>query len=240
MSKAILFYDEKKVFFFEGKSNQELIKPLQIDSFNKFVSSRLSNLIQSNIIDKEMEIAAVIFDSKDGLLLPNELYNPEKREEFYKLNYTRIPSGKIIKEQQINEINATLIYSCKQWFYDFFQEHFKDTALLNSTGLYLKKCISAREFKDIHIIIKRDTFDILKFKNNSLISYNSIEYTSTNDIIYFLIGHLEKMNLTKPVINISGSEKQLKEIETITNKMDSLKGYVYHYNANTNLLELVM
>ncbi|MBT5437749.1 MAG: hypothetical protein HOK92_00955 [Flavobacteriales bacterium] len=48
------------------------------------------------------------------------------------------------------------------------------------------------------------------------------------------------MNLTKPVINISGSEKQLKEIETITNKMDSLKGYVYHYNANTNLLELLM
>ena len=106
--------------------------------------------------------------------------------------------------------------------------------------MYLKKCISARDLKDIQIIIKRDTFDILKFKNNSLISYSSIEYTSTNDIIYFLIGHLEKMNLTKPVINISGSEKQLKEIETITNKMDSLKGYVYHYNANTNLLELLM
>ena len=239
MPKAILFYDEKKIFFFEGKTNQQLIEPLQIDSFNKFVSGRLSNLIQSNIIDKGMEIAAVIFDSRDGLLLPNELYNPEKREEFYKLNYSKIPQGKIIKEQQINAINATLIYSCKQWFHDFFNDNFKDTPILNSSSLYLKKCISDRDFKDIHIIIKRDTFDIVKFKNNTLLSYNSIEYTSSNDIIYFLIGHLEKMKLQKPAINISGNKSKLKEIETITNKMDSLKKYTYHYNANTNLFELI-
>ena len=69
MSEAILFYDEKKIFFFDGKTNQELIEPLQIDSFNKFVSSRLLNLIQSNIIDKGMEIKAIVSDSRDGLLI---------------------------------------------------------------------------------------------------------------------------------------------------------------------------
>ena len=239
MPKAILFYDEKKIFFFDDKTNQPLIEPLQIDSFNKFVSGRLSNLIQSNVIDKGMEIAAVIFDSRDGLLLPNELYNPEKREEFYKLNYSLIPPGKIIKEQQISTINATLIYSCKQWFHDFFNDNFQDTPILNSSSLYLKKCLSDRDFKDLHIIIKRDTFDIIKFKNNTLLSYNSIEYTSTNDIIYFLIGHLEKMKLEKPEIHITGNTVKLKEIETITNRMDSLKKYSYRYHADTNLFDLI-
>ena len=239
MSKAILFYDEKKIFFFEAETNQQLIEPLQIDSFNKFVSVKLSNLIQSNVIDKGMEIAAVIFDSRDGLLLPNELYNSEKREEFYKLNYSLIPPGKIIKEQHINAINATLIYSCKQWFNDFFNDNFKDIPILNSSGLYLKKCLYDREFKDLHIIIKRDTFDIIKFKNNNLLSYNSIEYTSTNDIIYFLIGHLEKMKLHKAEINISGNTTQLKEIESITTKMDALKKYTYQYESKTNLFDLI-
>ena len=95
------------------------------------------------------------------------------------------------------------------------------------------------DFKDLHIIIKRDTFDIIKFKNNALLSYNSIEYTSTNDIIYFLIGHLEKMKLEKPEIHITGNTVKLKEIETITNRMDSLKKYSYRYHADTNLFDLI-
>jgi len=240
MSEAILFYDEKKIFFFDGKTNQELIEPLQIDSFNKFVSSRLLNLIQSNVIDKGMEIKAIVSDSRDGLLIPNELYNPAKREEFYKLNYSSIPTGKIIKEQKISVLNATLIYSCKQWFYDFFKSNFNETPLLNRSCLHLKKTLLDRDGnKDIHIIIKNDTFDIIKLKNKSLNSYNSIEYSSMNDIIYFLIGHIEKLNVKNPSVNIFGSEKQLTEIKNITSKMDSLKSNKYHFNSNTNFLDLI-
>ena len=163
MAESIIFYDEKKIFFFDGKSDSELIEPLQIDSFNKFVSSRLLNLIQSNIIDKGLEIKAVISDSRDVFLIPDELYNSSKREEFYKLNYSNIPAGKIIKEQSISLLYATLIYSCKKWFHDFFEHHFQETPIFNRSALHLKN-IFREVIRDIHIIIKNDTFDIIKLK----------------------------------------------------------------------------
>lgn len=240
MSEAILFYDEKKIFFFDEKTSQELIEPLQIDSFNKFVSSRLLNLIQSNIIDKGMGIKAVVSDSRDGLLIPNELYNPEKREDFYNLNYSNVPSGKIIKEQTISLLNATLIYSCRKWFHDFFNNNFNETPLLNRSCLHITKALSDRDSnEDIQIIIKNETFDIIKLKNKSLNSFNSIEYSSMNDIIYFLIGHIEKLNIKNPSVNVFGSEKQLSEIKNITSKMDSLKSNKFHFNSNKNFLELI-
>ena len=240
MAESIIFYDEKKIFFFDGKSDSELIEPLQIDSFNKFVSSRLLNLIQSNIIDKGLEIKAVISDSRDVFLIPDELYNSSKREEFYKLNYSNIPAGKIIKEQSISLLNATLIYSCKKWFHDFFEHHFQETPIFNRSALHLKKTLSHREvIRDIHIIIKNDTFDIIKIKNKNLHSFNSIDYTSMNDIIYFLIGHIEKLNIENPSISVFGKMTQLEEIKKITSKMDSLKNNDYHFNSNLNYLELI-
>ena len=77
------------------------------------------NLIQSNIIDKGLEIKAVISDSRDVFLIPDELYNSSKREEFYKLNYSNIPAGKIIKEQSISLLNATSFIHVKNGFMIF-------------------------------------------------------------------------------------------------------------------------
>ena len=240
MSEAVLFYNERKVFFFDRKTNKELEEPLQIDYFNKFVSSRLSNLIQSNIIDAGMEIKAVITDAGDGLLIPNDIYNPEKKEGFYQLNYPSIPSGKILLEYQISLLNATMIYSCKKWLFDFIKTHFDQTPLLHSSSLYLNKILSERdELKDIHIVIKKDTFDIIKLKNKKLFSYNSIEYTSMSDLIYFIIGHIDKLNIDKPSIEIYGNEEQLKEIETIKNKIDLLKSNTFYFSSNTNFIDLI-
>jgi hypothetical protein len=47
------------------------------------------------------------------------------------------------------------------------------------------------------------------------------------------------MKLEKPEIHITGNTVKLKEIETITNRMDSLKKYSYRYHADTNLFDLI-
>ena len=97
-----------------------------------------------------------------------------------------------------------------------FEHHFQETPIFNRSALHLKKTLSHREvIRDIHIIIKNDTFDIIKIKNKNLHSFNSIDYTSMNDIIYFLIGHIEKLNIENPSISVLGKMTQMEEIKRL-------------------------
>ena len=240
MSEATLFYNEKSILFLDQKTNQELSESFEINSFNTFVSSRLSNIIQSSIIDKGFVIKSVISDSTDGLLIPNDLYNSDKRDDFYVLNYSAIPSGKMIFENQINPLNATIIYSCKKWFYDYFNSNYPQVPILNSSSEYLQYVFNEKSStRDIHLIIKNETFDIIKFKNKKLFSYNSISFSSMTDVIYFLIAHMNKLNTVNPSIQVYGEEKHIKELETIKNKIETLKKNQFFFGTNAKLIQLI-
>ena len=240
MSEATLFYNEKSILFLNRKTNQELSESFDINSFNTFVSNRLSNIIQSSIIDKGFVINSIISDSTDGLLIPNDLYNRAKREDFYVLNYPVIPTGKIIRENQINALGATMVYSCKKWFYDFFNSNYPGVPLLNSSSEYLNHVLNEKNScKDIHVIIKSETFDIIKFKNKKLFSYNSISFSSITDIIYFLIGHMNKLDIVNASIEVYGEKKLISEMESIKNKIDTLNNSEFVFETNDNFIQLI-
>jgi hypothetical protein len=228
------------MLFFDRKTNKEIGESFTIDSFNTFVSNRLSNIIQSSIIDKGLVIRSVISDSADGILIPNELYNPDKRDDFYTLNYPSIPQGKIICETSINALNATLIYSCKKWIYDFFSSNYPQVPVLNSSSEYLHHVLNKKgSTQDIHLIIKNETFDIIKLKNKRLFSFNSVSFSSMTDVIYFLIAHIQKLNLHMPSIQVYGNEKNIKELESVKNKIETLKQNKFFFGTSIHLLELI-
>jgi len=239
MSEAVIFFNDKKIFILDKKSNSELIDPFKIDSFNRFVSERLLDVIKSKVINKDADISTVITDSTDGILVPSDLYNSQKKEDFYALNYSKVDAGKILLEEEITAINATMIYSCKKWFYDFVNEHFGPISISNSTSNYLRKILSQKDPRNIHLVIKENTFDLIKLRDKTLLSFNVIEYSTMTDIIYFLIAHLNKWDTKEIAIQIFGTEFQIKELEKIKNKIGTLKETEIAFNPFSEFLQII-
>ena len=159
---------------------------------------------------------------------------------FYILNYSVIPSGKIFCENHMFTLNATIIYSCKKWFYDFFNSNYPEVPILNSSSEYLHHVLNEKgSSRDIHLVIKKETFDIIKFKNKKLLSFNSISFSSMTDVIYFLIGHLNKLNIENPSIQVYGDQKRIKELESVKNKIETLKKNDFFFGTNDNLIQLI-
>ena len=239
MSEAVIFFNDKKIFILDKKSNSELIDPFKIDAFNRFVSERLLDVIKSKVINKDADISTVITDSTDGLLVPSDLYNSQKKEDFYALNYSKVDAGKILLEEEITAINATMIYSCKKWFYDFVNEHFGPISISNSTSNYLRKILSQKDPRNMHLVIKENTFDLIKLRDKTLLSFNVIEYSTMTDIIYFLIAHLNKWDTKEIAIQIFGTEFQIKELEKIKNKIGTLKETEIAFNPFSEFLQII-
>lgn len=239
MSEAVIFFNDKKIFILDKTSNSELIDPFKIDTFNRFAAERLLDVIKSKVINKDADISTVITDSTDGILVPSDLYNSQKKEDFYTLNYSKVDAGKILLEEEIPAINATMIYSCKKWFYDFVNEHFGPISISNSTSNYLRKILSQKDPRNMHLVIKENTFDLIKLRDKTLLSFNVIEYSTMTDIIYFLIAHLNKWDTKEIAIQIFGTEFQIKELEKIKNKIGTLKETEIAFNPFSEFLQII-
>jgi len=239
MSEAVIFFNDKKIFILDKNSNSELSNSFKIDTYNRFVAERLLDFIKSKVINNNADISAVITDSVDGILVPSDIYNSQKKEAFYTLNYSKIDAGKILLEEEISSINATMIYSCKKWFHDFVHEHLGPISISNSTTSFLRKILAQKDSGNMHLVIKESTFDLIKLQDKTLLSFNVIEYSTMTDIVYFLIAHLNKLDTKDIAIQVFGSEIQIKELEKIKNKILTLNETNIVFKPHTEFLQFI-
>lgn len=240
MASAILFFNEKEIFVKDKSSGSDLFKPYKIDVFNKFTEDRIKHLIQEHVIQKGIDIEEVLFDANEGILIPNEIYNPEKKEAYFSLNYPDINENKSIYDEKSDVINAHFISTRFNWFVDFCSKNMPQTPMVNSSKKYLDKILSnQKEKNNVHIILKDDTFDLIKLQNQKLFSFNCIEYTTLTDVIYFLIAHLDKLPKKATRIILYGRETQTKEAQTLFKKIKTLSTILLTTRSDKELIQFL-
>ena len=240
MYTAILIFDAKHVYAKDKSTGTDLFTPFRIDIFNKFVSDRLLHLIQENIIQKGIDIEEVLFHSNEGILMPNEIYNSEKKKDYFKLNFGDIPEEKIIADYKLNSIEAFFISSETKWCVEFCKLNLPETKIHNSSVKYMDKVlISNNEKFDIHILIKEESFDIIKLQNQKLYSFNSIAYNTMTDVIYFLVAHLNKLSFDVKHLVFYGNKKDGAEINSLFSKIQSLKNLEQTIRSQEELIQLL-
>lgn len=240
MYTAILIFDAKHVYAKDKSTGKDLFTPFRIDIFNKFVSDRLLHLIQENIIQKGIDIEEVLFHSNEGILMPNEIYNSEKKKDYFKLNYGDIPEEKIVADHKLNSIEAFFISSETKWCVEFCKLNLPETKIHNSSVKYMDKVlISNKEKFDIHILIKEESFDIIKLQNQKLYSFNSIAYNTMTDVIYFLVAHLNKLSFDVGHLVFYGNKKDGAEINALFSKIQSLKNLEQTIRSQEELIQFL-
>lgn len=96
-----------------------------------------------------------------------------------------------------------------------------------------------KEKNDVHIVLKDNTFDLIKLQNQKLFSFNCIEYTTVTDIIYFLIAHLEKLPKKATNIIFYGSETQTKEAKILFKKIKILNEIQLSTHSDKELIQFL-
>ena len=240
MYTAILIFDAKHVYAKDKSTGTDLFTPFRIDIFNKFVSDRLLHLIQENIIQKGIDIEEVLFHSNEGILMPNEIYNSEKKKDYFKLNYGDIPEEKIVADHKLNSIEAFFISSESKWCVEFCKLNLPETKVHNSSVKYMDKILIPNKEKfDIHILIKEESFDIIKLQNQKLYSFNSIAYNTMTDVIYFLVAHLNKLSFDVKHFVFYGNKKDGAEINLLFSKIQSLKNLEQTIRSQKELIQFL-
>jgi hypothetical protein len=240
MAGALLFFNEKEILVKDKSSGLDLFKPYRVDVYNKFTEDRVKHLIQEHVIQKDIDIEEILFNSNEGILIPNEIYNPDKKEDYFTLNYPDIDENKSIFDEKIDVINAHFISTRLKWFVNFCKENMPQTPIMNSSKKYLERVLGNQKDKsDVHIVLKPNTFDLIKLQNQKLFSFNCIEYTTVTDVVYFLVAHLEKLPKKATHVVLYGREEQTKEIKVLFQKIKALSGLMLTSHSDKELIQFL-
>ena len=185
----------------------------------EYLKQELTNL---DALDQTFSNVLVIYQNGLSNLVPKALYEEEQAADYLKFN-SKILNTDYISHDEISindSINVYVPYvNINNYIFDTFGEfEYKHSSTILIESL-LKE--TAESKTAIYININEHHFELVAIKGNELLLYNSYEYSSKEDVIYYLLFAMEQLQLHPETtqLNLMG----------LIDKEDDIYSIIYTY-----------
>ena len=176
---------ELKHFSFEKK-----LTPFEVLDYLKVLFQKEDALKQS------FQSVLLIHNNELATLVPNSLFNEDSLADYLKFN-TKILKSDFIAFDRIKSNDSVNVYvpyvNINNFIYDTFgtftYKHFSTILIENVLAL------SQANKKQVYAHLGIGRFEILVVENNKLVLYNTFEFNSKEDFIYYILFTFEQLEL---------------------------------------------
>lgn len=183
----------------------------------------LKEIISHNeTYQNEFKAITVAFVNNRSTLIPNAIFNADKLTNYHQFNFSKQEEDQFYADTLIN-LSAHNIYSIPDFITAAFSslkniqfKHFS-SALIESSLIEAKR-EKALSLINVHIL--PSSFQVVVIKNQKLELYNSFNYQSSEDFIYYLLFVLDQLNINneEAIIKLTGEVEMNSVIYTILYK----------------------
>ncbi len=180
-------------FIFEGLQNyQQLLV--------EFENCRQSSALLSSAFEK----VTIGIINEHATLVPEAFYTEEKKSDFFEFVQGK-KEDLIIKEDHLVNLKARNIYAIPSVLNDHFQKTFPGASVRHYStslidGLTLK--YKQQEGEKVVLHVQYSHVEVMLFKNGSLNYFNSFNYTTAEDFIYYVLFSFEQLDLNADKIDV--------------------------------------
>ncbi len=159
---------------------------------------------EEDIFNQKFDNVNVIYVNELATLVPKELFKENLLADYLKFN-SKILKTDFISYDEINTIEAVNVYvpyvNINNYIYEqfgsFTYKHFS-TVLIEK----LQEIESLKTNQKIYINVCDTHFEIISFKDGKLFLYNTFEYKTKEDFIYYLLFTVEQLRLNPEVLEL--------------------------------------
>jgi hypothetical protein len=225
------------------------IELLETKFFNKKTNpfetlEHLKVALESNTaLDQSFSSVLVIYQNDLSNLVPKTLFDQHQLADYLKFNSKILKSDFISYDEIIinDSVNVYVPYvNINNYIFDKFGpfEYKHASTILIDTILQMENKV---EEVSIYLNVELQHFELIVIKEKKLLLYNSFEYTTREDLIYFLLFTMEQLNLNPEIIKL----KLMGHIEKDNELYDIIYKYVrfvefYEPNYNFRLNQELM
>jgi len=207
----------------------------QVDFDKKLTPMALLDQIKHQLnseksLQQEFKSVQLIYENELSSLVPKPLFDEDYLADYLKFN-TRILQTDFITYDTIDVIDCVNVYVPYVNINNYFYEQFGEFKYHHFSSILLDKVLTlSKNNKDtkMYVHVAKTHFEIIVTDKNSLVLYNSFDYTSKEDFIYYILFTAEQLRLNPESI-------ELILLGNIS-KNDALFNMAFKYVRNIELL----
>jgi len=185
-----------------------LIRVFEPDENKYFNSDKIKELLTTDdFLTRKYKKVNFVMPSQKFTLVPATLYDPGKKDEYFKFNHIQ-EDGNAVITNRLNDPETYLVYSVSKQIQEVINTcftgihtHHHIKPLFNHIS-HNRKSVNGNY---IHIHVEREFFNLIIFNHNTLLFCNTFNYRNINDILYFVLNTFNKLAIKQEeTIHFSG------------------------------------
>ena len=193
-----------------------LLRASSPDENKYFAPDKISELItRDDFLTKKYKKVNLVLPSSKFTLVPGPLFDPGKKEEYFKFNLNKDENDVIISNK-LSDPDAFVVFAVLKPLFEISGNLFPGVhpfhhtkPLLNQLSHFSKNA----EGKYIHVHIEREFFNIFLYDHSILNFSNTFFYRNINDILYYVLNIFKGKNIThEETLDFSGLTEKFDDI----------------------------
>lgn len=146
----------------------------------------------------------VVHDNDLSTIVPKELFDEAYLADYLKFN-SKILKSDFIAFDEIQVNNSVNVYVPYVNINNFIYEKFGTFSYKHISTILLEKILEAEQYahnSKMYIHVEQSHFNVVIVSKGKLVLYNTFEYNSKEDFIYYVLFTLEQLDLSPETIDI--------------------------------------
>ncbi len=217
LSFCILNRTSKSVEFLKNNYFDRKVNPFEALEHLK------QSLIEHTDLNQKFSSVLVIYQNELSNLVPKVLFNENQSADYLKFN-SKILKSDFISHDEIainDSVNVYVPYmNINNFIFDTFGVfEYKHASTLLIDTLLQKEAKS--EYASMYLNVNQQSFELVAIKDEKLLLYNSFEFTTKEDVVYYLLFTMEQLRLNPETIKLN--------LMGLIEKDDDLYTIIYTY-----------
>lgn len=205
--------------------------------------SEIQKLLDKNQINSDsFEEFSLAWFSSYSTLIPANLFSESTPEVFLKGTFFKEILHNDIDYNRLSELALVNVYEVPLWVKSFFVIRFPKIVIQHQQTIFLRGIFDGPTFKtSVHIQLYENHVQIIIVGHNELKFSNYFEFSSIEDIIYYVFFVLQQEKLTDQKINLQIADSVERDAllsETVINRLRNLKELTNYSTKIESYLEL--
>jgi hypothetical protein len=197
LSFCVLDITQNEIIFFKELIFEGQKKPLEIEKI-------LVNEFKTNLnLQKEFKKVNLIHYNNLCTFVPKGLFDENKLVDYLKFD-NKIFESDFVVSDEVNVIEAKAVYVPFVNLNNFFFECFGSFEYYHANVILLNKILNQpiSITENLYCNVSNSTFELIYIKEGKLNLYNSFQYNTTEDFIYYILFSIEQLKLDTESIKL--------------------------------------
>ncbi len=167
----------------------------KFDEIEKFFASE-------NISDFNFENINVVYATKKVTIVPDAIFDEDYAKTIFATNH-KINDDEEIKFSKLSKSESVIIYSVERKLIEFLDKLLSNYTLYPQSFPFIETNLTKTKISEMPnrqrmlVQVFEDFFEILIIDKAQIVNYNTYNYKSANDILYFIVNTFEQLGLSQ-------------------------------------------